>query len=110
MNWSSSSSRITPWVGRLIIANAVVLLLLRTIFISPALVDALAFSPARVLTRPWTFLSYMFVHAGLLHLLFNMLMLFVFGAPVERRLGSRPFILFYLSCGVGAAVFSLGLS
>ncbi len=110
MNWSSSSSRITPWVGRLIIANAVVLLLLRTIFISPALVDALAFSPARVLTRPWTFLSYMFVHAGLLHLLFNMLMLFVFGTAVERRMGSRPFILFYLFCGAGAAVFSLGLS
>ena len=106
----SPSNRFTPWVGRLIIANAVVLLLLRTIFTSPALVDALAFSPQDALTRPWTFLSYMFVHAGLLHLLFNMLMLFVFGAAVEQRMGSRAFILYYLYCGIGAAIFCLALS
>ncbi len=104
------SSRITPWVLRLIIANAVVLLLMRTIFISPALADALAFSPAGALRHPWTFFSYMFVHAGLLHLLGNMLMLFVFGTAVESRMGSRAFILYYLMCGAGAAVFSLGLS
>jgi membrane associated rhomboid family serine protease len=104
------SSRVTPWVLRLIIANAVVLLLMRTIFISPALADALAFSPANALRQPWTFLTYMFVHAGLLHLLGNMLMLFVFGTAVESRMGSRTFILYYLLCGAGAAVFSLGLS
>ncbi|MBA3894362.1 MAG: rhomboid family intramembrane serine protease [Gemmatimonadales bacterium] len=106
----ASSSRITPWVLRLIIANAVVLLLMRTIFVSPALAEALAFSPAYALRQPWTFLTYMFVHAGLLHLLGNMVMLFVFGTAVENRLGSRTFILYYLLCGVGAAVFSLGLS
>ena len=106
----SPSNRFTPWVGRLIIANAVMLLLMRTIFTSPALTDALAFSPGSAITRPWTFFSYMFVHAGLLHLLFNMLMLFVFGAPVEARMGSRAFILYYLYCGLGAAVFCLALS
>jgi hypothetical protein len=37
-------------------------------------------------------------------------MLFVFGTPVESRMGSRAFILYYLLCGVGAAVFSLALS
>ncbi len=104
------SSRITPWVLRLIIANAVVLLLMRTIFISPALAGALSFSPADALREPWTFFTYMFVHAGLLHLLGNMLMLYVFGTAVETRLGSRNFIFYYLLCGVGAAVFSLGLS
>jgi membrane associated rhomboid family serine protease len=106
----SPSNRLTPWVARLIIANAVVLLLLLTIFTSPALVDALQFNPARALQRPWTFVSYMFVHAGLLHLLMNMLMLFVFGGPVEARMGSRAFILYYLFCGVGAAIFSMGLT
>lgn len=109
MNFAPSS-RITPWVLRLIIANAVVLLLMRTIFISPALASALAFAPADALLEPWTFLSYMFVHAGLLHLLGNMFMLFVFGTAVENRMGSRAFILYYLLCGVGAAVFSLALS
>jgi membrane associated rhomboid family serine protease len=104
------SSRFTPWVVRLIAANMVVLLLMRTIFISPELTSALAFSPPAVLTAPWTFFTYMFVHAGLLHLLGNMFMLFVFGTPVESRMGSRAFILYYLLCGVGAAVFSLALS
>jgi membrane associated rhomboid family serine protease len=106
----SPSSRLTPWVGRLIIANAVVLLLLMTVFTSPAVLDALQFSPAGALRHPWTFVTYMFVHANLLHLLGNMLMLFVFGAPVEARLGSRKFILYYLYCGVCAALFSIMLS
>jgi membrane associated rhomboid family serine protease len=107
---SSPSYRITPWVGRIIIANAVVLLLLMTLFTSPSLFQALEFSPRTALIRPWTFASYMFVHAGLLHLIANMLMLFVFGTAVESRMGSRNFILYYLFCGVGAAVFSLLLA
>jgi membrane associated rhomboid family serine protease len=106
----SPSNRLTPWVGRLIIANAVVLLLMRTIFTSPALADALAFDPLRAFAQPWTFVSYMFVHAGLLHLLFNSLMLYVFGGPVEARMGSRAFIFYYLYCGIGAAIFCLALS
>jgi membrane associated rhomboid family serine protease len=107
---SSPSYRITPWVGRLIIANAVVLLLLMTLFTSPEVRQLLQFSPRTAFTQPWTFLSYMFVHAGLLHLLANMLMLFVFGTAVESRMGSRHFLIYYLFCGVGAAVFSLLLS
>jgi membrane associated rhomboid family serine protease len=107
---SSPSFRITPWVGRIIIANAVVLLLLMTLFTSADLFQALQFSPRTALTRPWTFVSYMFVHGGLLHLLGNMLMLFVFGTAVESRMGSRNFLLYYLFCGVGAAVFSLLLA
>ncbi|HEY9508182.1 MAG TPA: rhomboid family intramembrane serine protease [Gemmatimonadales bacterium] len=109
MNFAPSS-RISPWVLRLIAANAVVLLLMRTIFIAPDLASALAFSPADALRAPWTFLTYMFVHAGLLHLLGNMFMLFVFGTAVENRMGSRSFVLYYLLCGVGAAVFSLAVS
>jgi membrane associated rhomboid family serine protease len=106
----SPSNRLTPWVGRLIIANAVVLLLLMTVFTSPALQEALRFAPGEALRRPWTFVTYMFVHAGLLHLLGNMLMLFVFGPAVEHRLGGRAFLLYYLYCGIGAAVLSLALS
>jgi hypothetical protein len=46
----------------------------------------------------------------LLHLLANMLMLFVFGTAVESRMGSRNFLMYYLFCGIGAAVFSLLLA
>ena len=107
---STPYPRITPWVGRLITANAVVLLLLLTVFTSPALLSRLAFDPAHAVARPWTFLTYMFVHGGLLHLLGNMLMLFVFGSAVETQMGSRAFLLYYLYCGVGAALLALGLS
>ena len=107
---SSPSYRITPWVARLIIANAVVLLLLMTLFTSREAFQFLQFSPRTAFTRPWTFVTYMFVHAGLLHLLANMLMLYVFGTAVESRLGSRNFLIYYLFCGVGAAVFSLLLA
>jgi membrane associated rhomboid family serine protease len=107
---SSPSYRITPWVGRLIIANAVVLLLLMTLFTSREVLQLLQFSPRNALTRPWTFVSYMFVHGGLLHLLANMLMLFVFGTAVESRMGSRNFLVYYLFCGIGAALFALLLA
>ncbi len=107
---SSPSYRITPWVGRLIIANAVVLLLLMTLFTSREVFQALQFSPRTAVTRPWTFVTYMFAHANLLHLLANMLMLFVFGTAVESRMGSRNFLMYYLFCGIGAAVFSLLLA
>jgi len=105
----SPLGRITPWVGRLLAINAVVLLLQQTLFTSPALTELLRFDPAQAFRQPWTFVTYMFVHGGLLHLLGNSLALFVFGPIVERRLGSSRFLIYYLYCGIGAAVFSLAL-
>jgi len=102
--------RPTPWVWRLIIANAVVLLLLETVV--GRLEPALAFTPnlGEALAHPWTFGTYMFVHGGLLHLAFNMLILYSLGTRVEERMGGRSFILYYLYCGLGGALFSLGLA
>jgi membrane associated rhomboid family serine protease len=102
-----SQPRISPWVLRLIIANAVVLLLLETVFTSDRLLSLLAFDTRAALHRPWTFLTYMFVHGDLVHLAVNSLGLWVFGTPVEQRLGARRFLLFYFYCGIGAAVFAL---
>jgi membrane associated rhomboid family serine protease len=99
--------RITPWVGRLLAAMAVVQLLLATIFVSPAVEVALRFDPADWAARPWTVLTYAFVHGGVLHLLFNGLALFLFGPTVERRLGGPAFLLYFLYCVVGAAAFAV---
>ncbi len=107
---SPSFRRMTPWVGRLIAVNAVVQLLLATVLTSDRVLGALAFSPRTASSEPWTFVTYMFVHSGLLHLALNMLALYMFGATVENQMGSRSFILYYLYCGVGAAVFSLVLA
>jgi membrane associated rhomboid family serine protease len=90
--------------------NVAVLLLLSTVFTAPVFVDLLQFDPGPGLRRPWTLLSYMFVHGGIPHALVNLLLLFAFGPPVERRMGSRLFLLFYTYCGLGAALFTLGLT
>ncbi|HUL70589.1 MAG TPA: rhomboid family intramembrane serine protease [Gemmatimonadales bacterium] len=102
--------RLTPVVGRLIAANAVVQLLMSTVLTSARVEELLRFSPDTAFRYPWTFVTYFFVHGGLLHLATNMLALYVFGTPVEARWGSRKFTLYYFYCGIGAAVFSLMLA
>ncbi|MDR3275853.1 MAG: rhomboid family intramembrane serine protease [Treponema sp.] len=57
----------------------------------------------------WQFLSYMFAHGSISHLLFNLLALFVFGVQVERRMGSREFLLYYMMTGILAGLFSFGV-
>jgi len=102
----------TPWTGRLIAANAVIALLLATVLTSDRIVEALQFNPSfqQAISRPWTFLTYMFVHGGLLHLLLNSLGLYFCGPPLEEKLGGKSFLFYYLYCGVGAAIFALALS
>ncbi|MDR2662725.1 MAG: rhomboid family intramembrane serine protease [Treponema sp.] len=67
-----------------------------------------ALNPALVLRyrMVWQFVTYMFTHGGISHLLFNMLALFIFGTQVERRIGSREFLLYYMVTGILAGVFS----
>jgi membrane associated rhomboid family serine protease len=64
--------------------------------------------PALVITRRWvwTFVTYMFLHDGFAHIFFNMFALFVFGIQVERRMGSKEFLLFYFVSGILAGFFS----
>src|SRR3989475_13261216 len=97
---------LTPWVRRLLVANLLVFLVQSTLLTSPSFAGAFGFSPAHAWQYPWTFVTYMFLHAGIPHILFNMLVLFVFGSPVEERMGGRLFLLFYLLCGIGGAASS----
>ncbi len=94
---------LTPWVKRLLIANLVVYLAMLAV---PALGVWLALVPAETLTRPWTLVTYMFVHGGFFHLFFNMIILFFFGPPLEGLWGGREFLKFYLVAGLGGAAFS----
>lgn len=102
--------RMTRWVARIIAANAAVLLLTATVFTAPAVREWLVFDPAEALARPWTFGSHLLVHSGLFHFLLVALVLLAFGPAVESRMGSRAFILYYLYCGIGAALLGLGAS
>ena len=55
-------------------------------------------------------LSYQFLHGGVGHLLFNLLFLWIFADNIECELGHRPFLLFYLLCGIAAALTHLWLT
>jgi membrane associated rhomboid family serine protease len=93
----------TKWVGRLLIANLAVFV---AGIAMPVLPRALALIPAYVLYRPWSPVTYMFVHGGFWHLAFNMLVLYFFGPRLEHRLGSKTFLTLYMISGLTAAAFS----
>ncbi len=56
--------------------------------------------------QPWQLLTHMFLHGGWAHLAFNMIGLWSFGRVVENVWGAKRFLIFYLVCGVGAAIIS----
>jgi membrane associated rhomboid family serine protease len=99
----------TPWVRRLLVANLLVYLLQVTVFVDPRFLATFGFTPLTALDHPWTFVSYQFLHAGLLHVAFNLLALLVFGPAVEERLGGGTFLAYYLGCGLGGAALSFAL-
>ncbi|HEY7395851.1 MAG TPA: rhomboid family intramembrane serine protease, partial [Gemmatimonadaceae bacterium] len=57
--------------------------------------------------RWWTAISYMFVHAGVWHLVANMYALYVFGPRLEHGWGYKKFVWFYLVCGLGGVAFDM---
>ncbi|WP_420616053.1 rhomboid family intramembrane serine protease [Candidatus Palauibacter sp.] len=95
------------WVLRLMIANFAVFLLMAVRLVPAGAIEWLGFAVPGFLTRPWTVVTYMFVHGGFMHLFMNMLALFFFGPPLEQKWGSRFFLRFYLVTGLGAAAFSV---
>lgn len=50
------------------------------------------------------FISYQFIHGGFSHLFFNMFSLFIFGMIIESIFGAKRFLIYYLTCGIGAGI------
>src|SRR5262245_42494338 len=98
---------VTPWVARLLVANVIAFFLKLTLFFDQRFLGQFGFSTDHFWARPWTLLTYQFVHSSILHLAFNLLALYFFGPPVEARLGGRRFIGFYLLCGLGGALLAM---
>ena len=94
----------TPWVRILLLANIAMFFLANPT--SPLYFDLLLV-PALVVQRPWTVVTYMFLHAGFTHLLFNMLGLYFFGSRLELRLGARHVVMLYLISGLVGALASV---
>lgn len=110
---------ITPAVKWLLIINFAVFVINALIFppldpdapIRTTLLDlygAIFPASAAYAIQLWRLVSYQFLHAGVGHLVFNMLVLYFMGPLVERSWGSKAFVKFYLICGAaGGVVYTL---
>ena len=115
---ANPTRRPTPVNRLLLFANVVVWIYIVSLQRTPGALDGFlaryAFDWSRfthdLSTGAWTMatfvplITHMFLHGGWLHIIGNMLYLWVFGDNVEDRLGSGTYVLFYLVCGVVAAV------
>lgn len=117
---SSENTGLTPAVRWLLLANVAIyiLMLLLNQFFGRAtgmlsyerMVETLGFVPADALERfrLWQFITYAFVHSKWpTHVLFNMWVLWSFGADIERHIGARRFLQVYLLSAVGAVLFQI---
>ncbi len=109
--YSFGPGPITPAVKWIILANVVMFVLTlvvgeRTVF------PFLGLAPAAVFERAWIWqaATYMFLHAGPMHILFNMLGVWMFGVELERLWGTKFFVRYYAVTGIGAAVTTLAVS
>ncbi len=100
---------ISPGIKMLIKLN--ILAFVATI-VWPRLVLSFGLTPQAVFEQFhfWQPVTYLFLHGGLFHILFNMLALWMFGVELERLWGSKAFIKYYFVTGIGAAVTVLFVS
>jgi membrane associated rhomboid family serine protease len=108
-----SARRLTPVVTYALIAINVLFFLLE-LSSGDAFINRWAFVPSRFLANPasdfLTLFTAMFMHAGWLHLLGNMLYLWIFGDNVEDRLGHGMYLVFYFLCGLAATFAQMAVN
>lgn len=96
------------WVGKIMAINVAIYIFQNVLSVESlnGIVHYFGLTPALVLKKGyvWQFVSYMFLHGNLLHVLFNMSALLVFGAPIEHLWGSKRFLQFYFFTGIGAGL------
>ena len=107
--------RISETVKHLMIIN--VMMFIGTLFISNGIFYEwfAMYFPANPAFKPWQIFTHMFMHGGaylnnlsIMHILFNMFALWMFGTPVEQVLGSKRFLFIYFSAGLGAVAMQVG--
>jgi len=99
--------RLTPAVRVLIAINVALTFLQLTVVPYSWMAEWLGFDGAAFPGRWWTAVTYMFVHAGIWHLVANMYGLYVFGPRLEHQWGYKRFTWFYALSGLGGVVFEM---
>lgn len=109
-----------PVIKNLLIINAIVYLV-NNLFLANIIIDGV---PGEyIITRYfalwplgsdsfyiWQLITYQFMHGNFMHILFNMFMLWMFGLEIENFWGSKKFLIYYLTCGVGAGLMQILLA
>jgi membrane associated rhomboid family serine protease len=67
-------------------------------------IRAFQFDPDSLVTRPWTLVTYIFLHSSFLHLFVNMLALYFFGTALEERVGNRQLLEIFFTAGILSAI------
>jgi membrane associated rhomboid family serine protease len=101
---------IPPVIKNLIIINVLVFLAQNTFgeTSSFSMENLFALHDVRsVFFRPHQLISHLFMHGGLQHIFFNMFALWMFGSILENYWGPKRFLIFYMACGLGAAILHL---
>lgn len=93
-----------PVVKNLLVINLLVFMATSMLPVGGHLIELGALSLGTPWFHTYQYVTYMFLHANLEHLFFNMFALWMFGRTLEYELGSRRFLVYYLVCGVGAAL------
>ena len=108
VHYSFGPGPITPAVKWLLIAN--VAMFLATQIYDP-IIDYLGLTPGLIVERFWIWqlATYLFLHGGPVHILFNMLGIWMFGVELERLWGTRQFVKYYAITGIGAGLTVLGV-
>lgn len=103
------------WFALKLVATCAVVWILQQII--PSLTDDFALTSSEVLSKPWTIITCIFLHAGFDHLFYNMFALVIFGFVLEKIIGGKKFlIVFFVSgiiAGIGSVIFyssSIGAS
>src|SRR5689334_902562 len=108
VNRYTPSNRFPVGVKWLLIANIGLFLPYYVLPVRGAIhqfLENFALVPAQVVQTfaVWQIVTYMFLHAGISHVLWNMLALWLFGIEIERTWGTKKFLRFYFGCGIAAA-------
>ena len=98
--------RITPIVKHFIIINVIMFAL--TLLAENFMLEKFAlFYFNYPFFKPYQLISYIFMHGGFMHILFNMYSLYIFGSVLESVWGGKKFFIYYMVTGIGAALFHL---
>jgi hypothetical protein len=93
------------WYALWIVAACVAVFALQSLI--PSITDAFALDSALILQRPWTLITYIFLHGSIEHLFYNMFALALFGSILERIIGGKKFLFAFFASGIIAGVGSV---